>query len=120
MTFNATPVLDGKNLLLVLSDESGKELIRHNPLSTALSHGDIHGAAVVPAMLDEMEKHILDEWKGTLKEFLVQRAHFRDKLLYVTDKVGTMALAESLPDLITTFKSAYRDLLWVLAVPDRQ
>jgi len=115
VNWTAKPVVDGKNIRLVLFKEDGSELIRLNPLSNDISHGDVHGKEVVPLLLNDFIEHVKDQSNITPKGYLGARADFRNKLLYATD-AGSIRMEQSLEELIEIFKPAYHDLLWVLAI----
>jgi hypothetical protein len=115
INWSVEPVIDGSNIKLAVLDNNGKELIRHNPLSTFISQGDLHGKDVVPLLLVEFENLITDQRGTTMREFLLERADFRNKLLYASD-AGSVAMEDRLPELIEAFKRTYQDLLWVLAI----
>lgn len=115
LSFTAKPVIDGKQVKLALIDNDGKELIRHNPLATAISRDDLDDTEVVEAMLKDFSK-LIDEQQGrTLRSFLLERADYRNKLLYASD-AGSLEMGDRLSDLIEGFKLTYHDLLWVLAI----
>ena len=115
INFTAKPVIEGKQVKLAILDNQGEELIRHNPLATAISRDDLDDAETVEALLRDFAK-LIDQQQGrTLKAFLSDRADFRNKLLYASD-AGSLAMGERLSDLIEIFKQTYHDLLWTLAV----
>jgi hypothetical protein len=115
MSWRATPVIDNNNIKLALVDSRGKELFRHNPLAVDISQGDARGKAAVPILLEDFRDIIRSQHGGTIKEFLLERADFRNKLLYASD-AGSAVMGDSLADLIEYFKQTYHDLLWVLAI----
>jgi hypothetical protein len=115
MSWTVKPVIDEKSVKLALFDENGKELFRHNPLSIDISQGDVRGKDVVALLMTDFEDLVKGQHSTTLKEFILERADFRNKLLYATD-AGSLSMGDSLTELIETFKQTYHDLLWVLAI----
>jgi len=115
VSWTAKPVVDGAKILLAIHDEKGKEIIRANPFSIMISRGDVTSQEIVPELLVELTETIKDQHGFTLKEFLLERADFRNKLLYATD-AGSMRMGDSLTDLTKQFEQIYHDLLWVLAL----
>lgn len=114
--FTAKPVVDGKSIRLAILDEQNKELIRQNPLAIKLSHGEISSKDAVPLLLADFVKIVKDQHNTTVKEFLAERADFRNKLLYATDAAAMGMMEDGLAELIETFKETFHDLLWVLAM----
>jgi hypothetical protein len=109
-------VRTGNQVKLRLADEDGKELIQVNPLAVAVSLDRKSEPEVVDSMLQRMRRHIQDQRKMSIRQFVVARADFRNKLLYAED-AGFFAMAERLQWLIEhVFAPSYRDLLWCLAL----
>lgn len=115
INWSAKPVVDGTNIKLAIYGAKGEEIFRHTPLAVMVSQGETQGSDVIPALLADLEENVRDSRNLSLKEFLLERADYRNKLLYATD-AGSMAMAETLEDLIVMFKQTYHDLLWVLVI----
>lgn len=115
INWTAKPVINGKKIKLAILDHDGKEIIRHNPLAIAISRDDIPGEEIVDSLLKEFIGLIERQQKKTLKAFLLERADFRNKLLYASD-AGSLEMGDRLADLMDGFKQTYHDLLWTLAV----
>lgn len=115
VNWSAKPIIDGKSIKLAIYGEKGEEIVRHTPLAVMISKGEIHGKDVIPELLNELEENIRGQRGLTLKQFLLERADYRNKLLYAGD-AGSMAMNETLEELIGTFKQTYHDLLWVLVI----
>ncbi|QBK29785.1 hypothetical protein [Roseitalea porphyridii] len=115
LNWTAMPVIDGKEIKLAIIDGKGEELIRHNPLAVSISRDDIPDEKIVETLLKEFTGLVERQQKKTLKAFLLERADFRNKLLYASD-AGSLEMADRLVDLIDEFKQTYHDLLWTLAV----
>ncbi|MBN9603403.1 MAG: hypothetical protein J0G33_10780 [Afipia felis] len=113
--WTAKPVVDNGKLLLAILDGEGKEIIRQNPLSIEISSENESGKAVVPRMLAEFKDDVKRTEEASLKELLLYRADFRNKILYACD-AGSTEMADRLSELIPFFEEGYRDLLWVLAM----
>lgn len=115
LNWSAKPVIEGDRIKLAILDNNGKELIRHNPLAVAISRDDIPDDEIVGALLKEFTGLIERQQETTLKAFLLERADYRNKLLYASD-AGTMEMGERLTELIEVFGQTYHDLLWTLAI----
>jgi hypothetical protein len=115
VTWSAKPVVEGKQIKVVLCDESGKEIIRADPFATTLSKGDIRDHDIVPLLLADLSRTIEAQHNVTLRQFLTARSDFRNHLLYATDG-GSAKLGETLADLRKHFEQILHDLLWVLAL----
>lgn len=115
LNWSAKPVIEGDRIKLAILDNNGKELIRHNPLAVAISRDDIPDDEIVGALLKEFTGLIERQQETTLKAFLLERADYRNKLLYASD-AGSMEMGERLTELIEVFRQTYHDLLWTLAV----
>ncbi len=115
INWTAKPVIDGNQIKLAIIDGKGKELIRHNPLAVAISRDDIPDEEIVASLLKEFTGLVERQQKKTLRVFLLERADFRNKLLYASD-AGSLEMGDRLVDLIDDFKQTYHDLLWALAV----
>lgn len=108
------PVLFDGKVVLQMIDNDGKEIIKHNPLSLAVSREDMTDDEIVGELFKDFEKET-KEHQMTVREFVSARADYRNQILYAQDG-GYTAMADSLKSLIGNFKTTYRDLLWVLAV----
>lgn len=113
--WNAKPVIDGKQIKLAILDKKGREISRLNPLVIAISRDAVPDKEIVESLLKEFSNLVEKQQEKTLKAFLLERADFRNKLLYASD-AGSMEMKESLIELIESFKRTYHDLLWTLAV----
>jgi len=113
INWSVKPVIDGSQIRLAILDNNGKELIRADPLSIQISHSGSDD--VEKRLLDDLEALARDQHGLSLKEFLMRRADYRNKLLYATD-AGSFAMGEALEELVGHFRTVYHDLLWVLAV----
>lgn len=115
INWSAKPVIDGDQIKLAIINGEGKELIRHNPLAIAISRDDIPDEAIVESLLKEFTGLVERQQKKSLREFLLERADYRNKLLYASD-AGSLEMGDRLTDLIDGFRQTYHDLLWTLAV----
>nr|WP_281721350.1 hypothetical protein [Nitrosomonas nitrosa] len=115
LNWSVKPVIEGQRLKLAILDNQGEELIRHNPLAVAISQDAISDDEIVGALLKDLKGLIERQQKTTLKTFLLERADYRNKLLYASDG-GSIVMGERLTELMEGFKLTYRDLLWTLAV----
>lgn len=114
ISWTATPVLDEKGVGLSIRDEQGNELIRHDPLSIAISRPDLEDAEVADAIFDTFADGVAQQGM-TVSDFVRRRADFRNQLLYASDE-GPISMKDTLDELLKIFRETYRDLLWTLAV----
>jgi hypothetical protein len=115
INWTVKPVIEGKQIKLAILDDKGKEVIRHNPLAVAISRDDIPHEEIVDALLKEFSDLVERQQKTTLRAFLMERADYRNKLLYAND-AGSLGMGDQLVDLMEGYKQTYHDLLWTLAV----
>lgn len=115
LNWSATPVIEEDRIKLVIADNDGKELFRHNPLAIAISRDGISDGEIVEVLLKEFISAIKTQQNKKLKSFLLSRADYRNKLLYASDS-GSLEMGERLTELIEVFRETYHDLLWTLAV----
>lgn len=115
INWTAEPVFDGKQIKLAILDDKGKEIIRHNPLATAITREGASDEEIVRGLLKEFTGLVQRQQKTSLKIFLLERADYRNKLLYASD-AGSLEMGDRLVDLMDAFKQTYHDLLWTLAV----
>lgn len=115
VNWTAKPVVEERRIKLAICRETGEELMRISPFSFEISKGDIHGQDVVPLLLKEFASTIRGQHAATLREFLVVRADFRNRMLYATD-AGSARLGDRLADLRELFGQTLHDLLWVLTL----
>lgn len=109
------PVLDPEGLRLEIAQEDGSPLIRVNPLYLAINWNDGPDDEVLDELFADFERIVREQHDLSLREFVMVRADYRNKLLYAED-AGSVIMAEALDELIEqTFSVALRDLLWVLA-----
>ena len=114
--WHVTPARVEDRIVLRISDGDGKELITHNPLAVAVSWDNRPDAEVVQKLFEDFVEIIRDQRGMTLREFVTARADYRNKLLYAED-AGYIGMDEDLCTLFdTVFRTALRDLLWILAV----
>lgn len=116
ISWSAKPVIDGKNIKLAIYGAKGEEIFRHTPLAVMISQGETQGGDVIPALLADLEENVRDHRNLTLKQFLLERADYRNKLLYATDALGHVVMDDTLEEMISMFKQTYHDLLWVLVI----
>lgn len=114
MNLSVKPIIDGKAIVMALYDGKGKELIRNNLLSIDIPRGDLTGKAVVPELLKDLTETISEQRGISLKQFLLDRADYRNKILYASDG-GSMSMDETLQQLLEIFRETYHDLIWALA-----
>jgi hypothetical protein len=107
-------VVQDREVKLVIEDKEGKEILRHDPLSMAISRGDDPGEVVGKALYDDFAELVSDQLQMSVKEFITKRADYRNGILYAND-AGYLRMRETLADLLIIFRQTYHDLLWVLA-----
>ncbi|HVJ26088.1 MAG TPA: hypothetical protein VM493_01055 [Vicinamibacterales bacterium] len=113
-SWTAMPVLEERGVRLSIRDEQGNELIRHDPLSIAISRPDLKDDEVADALFDTFAERVSQQGM-TVPDFVRQRADFRNQILYASDE-GTVSMKDTLGELLSVFQETYRDLLWTLAV----
>lgn len=112
----AAPVIEGEKVVLRIVMGDGGKTIDINPLHVGVSREDREGDEIVEAMFEDFRKLVEDQNGLAVRDFVMERADFRNKLLYANDD-GFLAMGETLDELIDkVFLPTYRDLLWVLAV----
>lgn len=115
LSFSVKPVVEGKQIRLALCKKNGEELIRTDPFTIDISHGEQSGQDTVPVILKDMTDAIAQQLGLTLKQHILARAEFRNHMLYATDG-GSVSLGDDYGDLRAQFAETYHDLLWALAV----
>ncbi|RVO43467.1 hypothetical protein CN093_03940 [Sinorhizobium meliloti] len=115
VNFTARPLVDGKSIKLALYDESGKELLKADPLTVNVSRDDVASDKIPQGLLNDLAETVKQQHGATLREFLLYRADFRNQLLYASD-AGSLKLGDPLADLRKTFEETFHDLLWALAL----
>lgn len=113
--WNWNPVIEGSTIKLTLIGNDGERLLRVNPLSIAVSQDGLTHEEVVQALFAEFQNQVQAQQNCNLRQFLLKRADYRNKLLYAADG-GSMEMAERLSDLIPLFEQSYSDLLWSIGV----
>jgi hypothetical protein len=107
--------VDG-HVVFQLLDANGKELINVNPLDVAITLEDDVGQEVLAKLFDDLKRTVSERYALPLRDFIRERADYRNKLLYASDG-GSMPMAETLEELLEkVFRRSLRDLLWCLAV----
>lgn len=114
ISWTATPIVDGKGVGLSIRDAEGREIIRHDPLSIAITRPDLEDEKVTDELFEAFAARVAGQGM-TIRDYLLRRADFRNLLLYASDD-GAIAMQDSLDDLLVMFGQVYRDLLWTLAV----
>ncbi len=102
-------------ILLQTTDQNGTNIFNLNPLSIIVTQGDKTSDEVVDELFQDFSKHVAEQLDLSVKEFVLARANYRNKLLYAED-AGIEVTSEALNDLLPVFEQAFHDLLWVLAV----
>lgn len=117
LTWKPALEIEGRKVVVRIRDEEGKTLIDVDPFSFSISRDDLEDAAVVPALLEGMRAHIKELRGLDLKDFIEERAVYRDRLLYAYDGTPPIyTMHETLEELFATFDESLRALLGVLAL----
>ena len=112
----ATAIRVGDQVKLQIRDQDGKDLINFNPLDIAITQGDRELGEVLEALYRDLERTIADQRGMTVRQFITERAEYRNKLMYAED-AGYLSMKETLEYLIREcFTVIIRDLLWCLAI----
>ena len=109
------PIIKDGAILLQATNKNGVHIININPLSIIVTQGDKTSDEIVVELFQDFSKHISKQLNLTVKEFVLARANYRNKLLYAED-AGFGVMNETLNDLLPIFEQVFHDLLWVLAV----
>jgi hypothetical protein len=114
--WEASVIVADTQVKVRLCDEHGKELIQVNPLAFAISQDDKTDEEVVRSMHEDLRQHVETQQGMTVREYVTERANFRNKLLYAED-AGFTVMGDRLENLLANvFSTSLRDLLWCLAV----
>lgn len=109
-------VADGGKVQVRLCDDDGHEIIRQNPLAIGLNRNDLTPEEIIASLLERMRANLLEQCGTDLKTFVLERAGFRDRLLYAWDEAPSFSMAETLEDLLEVFDVTLQRLLRTLAV----
>lgn len=107
------PIIENDQVKLLIENQDGNEIWRHNPLAISVSRGDDKAEQVLEALFDDFAKLVADQQKTSLRAFIANRADYRNSILYAGD-AGYLRMRESLAELLVIFRQTYHDLLWVL------
>ena len=114
--WRVSAVRAGDQVKLQLRDENGKDLIQINPLDFEITQDNRSPDDVLAELFKDLSVNILDQRGMSVREFISERADYRNKLLYAGDG-GFVTMSESLDILIRDiFSVTLRDLIWCLAV----
>lgn len=107
------PIVENGEVKLLVENQDGKELWRHDPLAISVSRGDDDADKVLQALFDDFSKLVANQRGISLRQFISDRADYRNSILYAGDG-GYLRMRESLAELRVIFRQTYHDLLWVL------
>ncbi|MGM0912737.1 MAG: hypothetical protein ACQEWZ_00090 [Pseudomonadota bacterium] len=108
-------VENGKAFARLYFGDEGK-YINHNPMSLVISLEDKSYDEVLQNIYQEFKQLVRSQTGFGVKEFVTQRADFRNKILYASDS-GVASMGEDLEFLINdVFTPAVHDLLWVICI----
>lgn len=100
---------------LRVTDAAGATIADFNPLDFAITQDNLTEQEVVDALFADLTKTVVVQREMTLRQFVTDRAEFRNKLLYAEDG-SVFSMDESLEYLIEkVFTPSLRELLWCLA-----
>lgn len=120
------PNLNERNLKIYPKHDDGKIVIMLqlpfsdvqfplNPLSVFITMGeDVDENQVVDSLYSELEDTVKIKYDMTLKQFIKQRAEFRNTLLYAGDAIPVNYVVDY-DEMTSICYSAYEALLWSLA-----
>lgn len=110
------PACIDRRVVFQLSDGNGKTIINVNPLDVSIMLGDNGDKEVLAKLLADLTSTVAEQHDLSLRDFIKERADYRNKLLYAGDG-GATSMAETLEELLEqVFRRTLRDLLWCLAV----
>lgn len=107
------PIIENDEVKLLIENQDGKEIWRHDPLAISVSRGEDKAEQVLQALFDDFVQLVADQQKMSLRAFIAHRADYRNGILYAGD-AGHLRMRESLAELLVIFRQTYHDLLWVL------
>jgi hypothetical protein len=108
-------VVSGNSIKLQICDNEGKEIVVNDPLSSSISADCLEEDEVINELFKTLTATIKDQRGLTIREFISERADYRNKLLYAGDG-GVFLMGETLRDLTKIFDEVFHDLIWVLAI----
>jgi hypothetical protein len=108
-------IVSGDRIMLQIRDSEGKEITINDPLCANISADGLHDDAVIDKLYKGLSDTIQDQRGLSVRQFIAERADYRNKLLYAGD-AGFMLMGETLRELINIFNQVFHDLLWVLAI----
>lgn len=114
VSWTVKPVVDETGVGLSFRDGEGQEVLRHEPLSVGLSLADLGDDEVADKLFESFGSAVSEQGL-TVGQFILQRADYRNRLLYASDE-GVVVMKDSLDELLELFRDSYRDLLWTLAL----
>ena len=112
--WHAQPAVEEDRVVLIIRDGE-KEILRHAPLSVAISHNDDSHEQIIEALHADFTRLVQEQQGMTLREFVTARASYRDKLLYAEDG-GYVEMGEPLSELLPLIKESAVYMLWTLAI----
>ncbi|MGH7020859.1 MAG: hypothetical protein ACREEY_13305 [Brevundimonas sp.] len=116
ITWKPDLIADGGKVMVRLLNEEGGEIFRHNPLMINLNRGDLTPDQVVQSLMEQMRESVRGERGLDLKTYIMERAVFRDRLLYAYDDVPAYTMAETMDELLAVFNITLKRLLLTLAI----
>jgi hypothetical protein len=108
-------VVSGDRIMLQILDKEGKEIIINDPLCANISVDGLDEDAVIDRLCKDLSDTIKDQRGLSVRQFVAERADYRNKLLYAGD-AGFTLMGETLRELISIFHQVFHDLVWILAV----
>lgn len=116
ITWKPELIAGGGKVQVRLCDKDGHEIIRQNPLAIGLNRNDLTPEEIIASLLERMRANVLEQRGTDLNTFVLERAGFRDRLLYAWDEGPSFSMAETLEDLLAVFDVTLQRLLRTLAV----
>lgn len=114
--WHTTVVRDEDKVVLRIADSSGKFLTNFSPLDIAITQGERAPHEVLDELFADFKKMVTDQHRMTVRQFVTNRADFRNKLLYADDS-GIFSMEGTLKELTeNVFSKSLRDLLWCIAI----
>ena len=116
LTFQAETVVADRKFAFRIRKDDGAVLVDVNPLSGAVTRSGMSADDVIVELYNDFAELVKEQHGGTVREFVRQRAEFRNHILYAADG-GFAAMEHSLGQLLEqNFRNSLRDLLWCLGV----
>jgi hypothetical protein len=109
------PVVRDRKVMLLIHSGKGEEILSTAPFTFSVSMSGKTDEDVINELYADFEKEIKKQGKVSVHQFIIDRAEYRNRLLYANDD-GYVEMEETLEQLLEIFRRSLHDLLWVVAL----